>query len=146
MRERGRSLMRPSTTTGGRTVSANSAAMFSSSSPAARARSTQRCSAERSAFTRPAAAAATVARDERADAAPALDEALEVELAVGLEHRVRVDREAADDLLHRRKLVARPQDPEPDRLADLLHELEIGRHAGTRSRWNSITSPLYLVN
>ena len=60
-------------------------------------------------------------------AAP-FDEPAQVELAVGLQHRVRVDRQAADDLLHGRQLIAGLQDPEPERLRDLLHELEIGRH------------------
>ena len=57
------------------------------------------------------------------------DEALAVELAVGLEHGVRVDRQARDDLLDRRELVARMQDPEAQRLLDLLDDLEIGGDA-----------------
>jgi hypothetical protein len=27
-------------------------------------------------------------------------------------------------------LITRPQDPEPDRLSDLLHELQVRRHPG----------------
>src|SRR5581483_12207860 len=55
-----------------------------------------------------------------------------LEHAVRLEDRVRVDREARDDLLHRRQLVARREDPELDGVPHLLHELEIGRDSGTR--------------
>src|SRR5215468_1405465 len=70
-------------------------------------------------------------RDEGADPALGLDEAFVVELAVRLEHRVRVDGQALDDLLDRRQPVAGSQDPEADRLPHLLHELEIGRDAGS---------------
>ena len=59
--------------------------------PRARA-SIQRSSAGRRAFDVVGRQRRGVGGDEGADAAPALDEPLEVELAVGLEHRVRVDR------------------------------------------------------
>ena len=47
---------------------------------------------------------------------------------------------ASDDLLHRRQLIARPQDPEPDRLPHLLHELQVGRHARALGdlNWNHL--------
>src|SRR5262249_5280693 len=67
--------------------------------------------------------------DERPDAAAAFGETCKVELAVAAEHRVRVDGERSDDFLDRRKLVARLEDPEPDRLAYLLDDLEVCRHS-----------------
>jgi hypothetical protein len=45
-----------------------------------------------------------------------------------MEDRVRIDRQVGDDLLHRRQLIARPQDPQPNRVPDLLHELQVRRH------------------
>src|SRR4051794_32436821 len=68
--------------------------------------------------------------DERADTTAALDDALEVELPVGLQHRVRVDRERRDDFLHGRQLVPGGEDAEPHGLTYLLHELQVRRHAG----------------
>ena len=59
----------------------------------ARADASQRSSPDRTAFRSVGRLRRLLARDERALAAPALDEPLEVELAVGLQHRVRVDRE-----------------------------------------------------
>jgi hypothetical protein len=47
--------------------------------------------------------------------------------AVGLEHRVRVDGQLGHHLLGRRQLVARAEQPHPQRLVHLLHELQIGR-------------------
>ena len=118
-------------TAGGRTVSAKRAAMFSSSRPAARAWLIQRCERRAELLHVVRRERSQLARDERADPAAALDEPFAIELAVGLQHRVRVDRQAAHDLLHRRQLVARPEDPQPHRLPHLLHELEIGRDART---------------
>src|SRR5439155_8865384 len=69
-------------------------------------------------------------RDERPLAATPLDETAEVELAIGLQHCVWVDRERTDDFLDGRQLVSWLQDAEPERLRHLLHELEIGRHPG----------------
>jgi len=55
-----------------------------------------------------------------------------LELAVGLEHGVRVDRQRGDDIFDPRKLVAAPQVPQPERLLDLVDELQVGRHARVR--------------
>ena len=70
---------------------------------------------------------------------PGGDQPLVLELAVGLEHRVRVDRHLADDLLDGRQLVALAQQPQPQRLAHLLDELQVGETPERPSRWNSIT-------
>ena len=48
------------------------------------------------------------------------------------EHRVRVDREARDHLLHGRELVAHFEEPESQRVADLLDDLLVGRDARAR--------------
>ena len=65
-------------------------------------------------------------------AGPRLDEAARLELAVALRDGVRIDREVGDDLTHRRQLVADVEQAEPKRLLDLLHDLEVRRHAGAR--------------
>ena len=70
-----------------------------------------------------------VFRDERPDPAATLRESLEIELAVGPQHGVRVDGETAHDLLHGRQLIAGPEDAEAHRLPDLLDDLQIGGHS-----------------
>ena len=89
-----------------RKVLSNSAAMLSSSSPARRAlrqptaqiRPQRLVRGERRVRQRPG--------DERAEPGPAGGEPLVLELAVRLEHGVRVDRHLADHVLDRRELVA----------------------------------------
>jgi hypothetical protein len=75
------------------------------------------------------ARAAQGAADERALTWLALGEAAVLELAVGLEDRVGVDRQGADCLLDRRQPVAFGEVTEPQGLLDLMDELEVGRHA-----------------
>jgi hypothetical protein len=58
--------------------------------------------------------------------APALHQSLPLQVAVGLEHRVGVDRQLGDDLLRGRQPVARLQQAEPQGIADLLGQLEVG--------------------
>ena len=60
------------------------------------------------------------------------DQPLVIKLAIGLQHRVCVDRETANDLLDCRQLIAGPQDPQPHGLPHLLHELQVGRNPRTR--------------
>jgi hypothetical protein len=48
-----------------------------------------------------------------------------------LQHRVRVDRQVSDGVLHPRQLVSHLQVAEPGRLLD-LHELQVSRHARAR--------------
>ena len=60
---------------------------------------------------------------------PSRDQSLALEIAVGLEHRVRVDRQLGDHLLGRRQLVARLEQAELQGLMDLLDQLQVGRHA-----------------
>src|SRR6266550_8817044 len=55
---------------------------------------------------RPRQRMTVVLRHERSEAWPALHQSLALELAVGLENRVQIDREALDDLTGRRQLVA----------------------------------------
>ena len=69
---------------------------------------------------------------ERAAAGPGSDETVVLELAVRLEHRVRVDRQLRHDLLDGRQLIALAQQPEPQRLAHLADELLERRHARTQ--------------
>jgi hypothetical protein len=54
-----------------------------------------------------------------------------VELAVRLQHRVRVDRQLPDDLLDSGELIAGLQDTQPNCLPDLLHQLQMGGHPGS---------------
>ena len=60
------------------------------------------------------------------------------ELAICLEHGVRIDRKASNDVFDRRQLVALAQEAETEGLADLVDHLKIGRDARRVSRWNSI--------
>src|SRR5260370_484934 len=62
-------------------------------------------------------------------AGPAGNEAIALELAVCLEHRVRVDRELRYHLPGGRKLVTRPEPADPDRVANLLDQLPVGGNA-----------------
>ena len=68
--------------------------------------------------------------DERPDAGASRDEPVVLELAVRLEHGVGVDRQARHHLLDRRQLVALPQQAQPQRVAHLLDDLQVRRHAG----------------
>jgi hypothetical protein len=54
---------------------------------------------------------------------PGLHQPLAFEVAVGLQHRVRVDRQLCDDLLRGRQLVTGFKEAELERLMDLLDEL-----------------------
>ena len=60
------------------------------------------------------------------------DETGVLELAVGLEDRIRVDREPRDNLLDGRQLVALLQEAEAQRVPDLLNDLRVRRDAGPR--------------
>ena len=60
----------------------------------------------------------------------AAHQALPFQVAVGLEHRVRVDRQLGDDLLGGGQLVARLQEAEPQSVMDLLDQLEVGGDTG----------------
>jgi hypothetical protein len=51
-----------------------------------------------------------------------------LQLAVGFEHGVGIDRQFGDDLAHRRQLITRFEQVQAQRLLDLLYELEVGRH------------------
>src|SRR5439155_18064061 len=68
---------------------------------------------------------------ERPLAGPALDQALVLEHPIGLQDRVRVDRQLGHDLTHRRQLVAVREQTQTARLLDLLDDLEVGDEAGT---------------
>ena len=52
-----------------------------------------------------------------------------VEIAVGLEHGIRVDRQLGDDLLGRRQLIARLKQAELQGLVNLLDQLQVGGDA-----------------
>jgi hypothetical protein len=66
--------------------------------------------------------------DERALAGTAGREALGVQLAVSLEHRVRIDGQRCDHIPDLGQLVARFQVAEPERMLHLVDELQVGRH------------------
>ena len=70
--------------------------------------------------------------DERALAGPPGREALVLELAVGLQHRVGVDGQRGDHVPDLGKLVTRLQVAKPQRVLYLLHELQVGRHPRVR--------------
>jgi len=67
--------------------------------------------------------------DERPLARPGRGKALAFEVTVGLEHGVRVDRQGGDDVLDPRKLVTAAQVPQPQRVLDLMYQLQVGRDA-----------------
>ena len=104
--------------------------MLSSSSPARRALAIQRLQRLAQRAVRRERLAAEGPGHERPDARTGAGESLVLELAVGLEHRVGVDGELCHDLLDRRQLIALVQESQPQRLADLLDDLEIGGDAG----------------
>ena len=68
-------------------------------------------------------------QDERALAGPPDDEALGLELAVGLGHRVRVDGQRGDHVPDLGQLVAGLEVAETQGVLDLVDELQVGRHA-----------------
>ena len=70
--------------------------------------------------------------DERALAGPAGRQALGLQLLVGLQHRVRVDRQRGDHVPDLRQLVAQREVAQPQRVLDLVHQLQVGRHPGGR--------------
>ena len=114
-----------------RKVSRKRASMLSSSSPARRALANQRCRSMRSG---PCAASeaslnvpvTNVPTPGRAPTKPGV-----LELPIGLEHRVRVDRQARHDVLDGRQLVTLAQQPQPQRPPHLLDDLQVRRDAGT---------------
>src|SRR5229473_1506253 len=67
--------------------------------------------------------------DERPLARPGARQALAFQVAVRLEHRIRVDGQLRDDLLGRRQLVTWFEEAELQGVMDLLDQLEIGGHA-----------------
>ena len=68
--------------------------------------------------------------NERALTGPPGGKTLGLEFAIRLEHRVRVDGQRGDRVSHLWELVAGFQIAEPQRVLDLLNELEIGGHPG----------------
>src|SRR5437879_12580813 len=66
-------------------------------------------------------------RYERARPGPTVDEAFVLELAIRLEHGVRIDREVLDDLACGREPVPGPKHRLANGVLDLLHELQLGR-------------------
>ena len=128
-----------------RKVAMNSASMLSSSSPDRRALFIQRCRSWRSG---PCAAKRRVRqrlRDERPEPGTGGDEPVVLELAVGLQDRVGVDREDRDHVLDRRELVALAQQAQPQRVPDLPHQLLVGREAGARVQVELNHSPIVLA-
>ena len=113
-----------------RKVVMNSASMLSSSSPAARALASQRCRSWRSGPCAASDASVSVRVTNVPTPGPGGHQPVVLELPVGLEHRVRVDRQLRHDVLDRRQLVALAQQAEPQRLPHLLHELQVGETPG----------------
>ena len=62
-------------------------------------------------------------------AGPSYREALRLQLLVRLQHGVRVDRQFPDHVADLRELVAEREVTEPQRMLDLVHELQVRRHA-----------------
>src|SRR5258708_3812285 len=61
---------------------------------------------------------------------PTSGKPLVLQLPVGLDDRVRVDRQVAGDVLDRRQAVTFPQVAQQQRLPHLVDELQVGRDAG----------------
>ena len=104
--------------------------MLSSSSPARRALASQRSRSWRSGPCAANVASVERPRHERPDPRARGHEPVVLELAVGLQHRVRIDRQVRHHVLDRRQLVALAQQAEPQRVPHLPHELLIRREAG----------------
>ncbi len=66
---------------------------------------------------------------EGADTGPGCDEASVLELAVGLEHGVGVDREPRHHVFDRGELITFGEQAEPERLPHLLDQLQVWRDA-----------------
>ena len=73
--------------------------------------------------------------DERADAAPRLDDAGALELGVDARDGVGVDAQLDGQLADGRQLVARPQPAGGDRRAQPAFELRVNRRRGRAGRW-----------
>ena len=67
---------------------------------------------------------------ERADPRAGRHQSLVLQLPVGLEHRVRVDRQPGDHVLDLRQLVALAQQAKPQRLPHLMDQLPVRRDPG----------------
>ena len=67
--------------------------------------------------------------NERALPGPACREALELQVAVGLQHRVGVDGQRGDHVADLGKLVTGLEVAQPQGVLDLVHQLQKGRHA-----------------
>jgi hypothetical protein len=70
--------------------------------------------------------------DERALARPSSREALGLQLAVGLEHGIRVDGQRGNHIPDLGQLVAGLEVAEPQRMLNLVDKLQVGRHARRR--------------
>jgi hypothetical protein len=68
--------------------------------------------------------------NEGAASGLAFDEPLGLKLAVGPVHGVGVDGDLLDHVAHCRKLIARAQDAQPERLADLVNDLAVDGETG----------------
>ena len=115
-----------------RNVLWNSASMPGSVRPAARALASH---ARSSCCSGPCSAKRGLAQgpgDKRAHPRLGRGQAQVLELAVGLAHGVRVDRDLRDHLLDRGQLVALGQQAQQQRLAHLLDDLQVRRDAGAR--------------
>jgi hypothetical protein len=62
---------------------------------------------------------------------PWLDQSVTLQVAVGLQHGVGVHGRRRDKFPHRRELVTHLQHAHPERLTDLLHDLQVRRRHRT---------------
>ncbi len=120
-----------SSSSAARKVTRSSSSIVSSSSPASRASLTHRPRLRLSRETVPGGGPGGRAPHERAVPDPGLDQALALQVAIGLQHGVGVDRRRRDDLPHGGQLVAHLEQARPQRLPDLLDDLQVGRHHRT---------------
>ena len=111
-----------------RSAVVNSATTPSSSSPATSAEVSQPSRERRSTVSSGSATRFSVARMNVPWPGPGR-QALGLQFAVGLEHRVRVDGQRGDRVPDLGQLVAGLEVPELQRVLDLMHELQVGRHA-----------------
>ena len=83
-------------------------------------------------------------RDERPDTRTSSREPGVFELSIGLEDRIGVDRQASNHVLDRGKLIALPQQPQPERRRTCWTICKYGETPERLSRWNSIAFELFI--
>ena len=82
-------------------------------------------------------------RHERPYALSTLNQALVLEFPIGLHHSVGIDGHLGHHFLDGGELVAHVEDPHAHGLLDLLHQLQVRRHAGVGAELEADRLPQY---